>query len=90
MGVGRGAEGAAERVYLNFKVVVDSDKDSPAHVANDARRVAPELVHVELDVLPADEQGLTTKHCRAHLHRDPCARAGEQQRNRLEELRPGR
>ena len=61
-------------------------KDTLVYAANDAPRVAHEIVHAKPDVVQAEERGLATEHGFARLHRDPCVRAGEQQCNRLEEL----
>jgi hypothetical protein len=47
--------------YLDFLVVADAGKDALTHAAEDAGGVAGGLVHAELDVLAAEEEGAATK-----------------------------
>lgn len=68
-------------------MVTDTSKDALAHPANDAGRIAGALVHAELDVFAAEEEGASAEEDGAGLGCDACAGAalGEEEGDGLVE-----
>lgn len=69
------AWGARRRAYLDLRVVANARKYALRHTADDTCGVTDALIHAELDILLAQEEGAPTKKIRGSLCADPCARA---------------
>jgi hypothetical protein len=83
---------AGQRAHLDFRVLADAREDALAHAADDARGVARALVHAELDVVAAEEEGAAAEDTRRGFRRDAGARGAlaEEKGDVLVEERLGR